>query len=110
MFIFTDRADTFAHAVLNALDMFERDMDVRVVLDGRATRVLKKAGKASDPVGFLLSEALGASLVDCVCQSCADRYRTLDAAVQMNLPLTEPAQGHPSIADYLAQGYEILTF
>jgi hypothetical protein len=49
-------------------------------------------------------------LIDCVCNACAEKLGVIAAVRELNLPLCAEMKGHPSMARYVEEGYEIITF
>jgi len=100
----------FAHVLLNALDMQARGFDVKVVIEGTATKMVSELNDPEKPFGPLYLKLKEKSLIDCVCQACAATMGALDAAKEQNLPICGEMNGHPSLARYIEQGYRIITF
>lgn len=100
----------FVHVLLNALDMVARDYDVKVVIEGSAT---KAADTLSDPAAQFAKqyrEVKERGLIDCVCRACAAKMDVLEGIEAQGLPLCGEMKGHPSLARYLEDGYRIITF
>ncbi len=55
-------------------------------------------------------KAKAANLVSGVCKACSNKMGTLDSAVNQGLSLLEDIGGHPSMAKFQEQGYEVITF
>lgn len=106
---FAGEAPCFAHALLNGLDMQARGWDVRLVIEGKATALIKELAKADAPFAPLFDKAKKAGLIDCVCRACANKTGALAAAEEQGLPLADEMQGHPAMARYLEAGYTVIT-
>lgn len=100
----------FVHVLFNALDMEKRGYDVKVIIEGAATKLLNQLPDDKIPFSKQYSEVKEKGLIDCVCQACAAKTGSLDAAKAQKLPLCNEMSGHPSLAKYSEQGYEIITF
>jgi len=100
----------FVHVLLNALDMKERGYDVKLVMEGSATGLIKELGDEKNPFAKLYSDVCEKKIIDCVCQACASKMGALEAVEAQGLPLCKDMKGHPSIAKYMEQGYEVITF
>ena len=50
------------------------------------------------------------NLIDGVCKACATKMDTVENARTMGLVLLDDMLGHPSMAKYLKDGYEVITF
>ncbi|HIJ89641.1 MAG: cytoplasmic protein [Desulfobulbaceae bacterium] len=99
----------FAHALLNGLDMQARGWDVKLVIEGRATALIRELGELDAPFAPLYAKARKAGLIDCVCRACANKMGALAAAEAQGLPLADEMQGHPAMARYLEAGYTVIT-
>jgi hypothetical protein len=100
----------FVHVLLNALDMNEKGYDVKVVVEGSATRTVNELNDPDKPFGKLYLEVRGKGLIDCVCQACAAKMGALDGVKSQNLPLCGDMKGHPGFAKYIEQDYQVITF
>jgi hypothetical protein len=100
----------FAHALLNAWDMHQRGMDVRMILEGPATEQIAALGDGEGDFAALYAKVRQAGLIDRVCQACAHQMGALDAARLQELPLGNEMSGHPPLAPYVQRGYRIVTF
>ena len=100
----------FVHVLLNALDMKQRGYDVKVIIEGAATKLLNQLPDEKVPFSNQYNEVREKGIIDCVCQACAVKMGSLDAVKAHELPLCNEMTGHPSLAKYIEQGYEIITF
>lgn len=100
----------FIHVLLNALDMTQRGYDVKIIIEGAATKVLGQLPDEKIPFTKQYNEVRENGLIDCVCQACAAKMGSLDAVKAQGLPLCNELTGHPSLAKYIESGYEIITF
>jgi len=100
----------FVHVLLNAADMKKREYDVKVVIEGTATKLVNELNDEGKPFGKLYLEVRDAALIDCVCEACAAKMGALDGVKAQGLPLGNDMSGHPSLARYIDQGYEVVTF
>lgn len=107
---FQGEAMCFAHVLLNALDMEERGFEVKVVIEGTATRLIAELADPAKPFAGLYAKLKDRGLVDCVCQACAAKMGALDAAKEQGLPICGEMNGHPSLARYIEDGYRVITF
>jgi hypothetical protein len=100
----------FVHVLLNALDMQQRDIDVKIILEGTATKQI--AGLADENAEFadLYARVREAGLIDCVCQACAHKTGSLAAAKEQGLPIVADMSGHPPIGSYVREGYQVISF
>lgn len=100
----------FVHVLLNALDMHAKKFDVKVVIEGAATKQISELNDPKKPFATLYQKVKDAKLIDCVCKACAAKMESLRSAESQNLPICGDMSGHPSLSYYVEQGYEIITF
>lgn len=111
LFAFNGEPMCFVHVLFNALDMKEKGWDVRVVIEGSATKLVKTfADEPDNPFAPLYVKVRDAGLVDCACQVCSAKMGSLESAKEQGLNLCAEMNGHPSIARYMEDGFEVLTF
>ena len=102
------------HAFMYALDLEAKGHQVRILLEGEATRCLaEREGR----FGELFEQALKRGLIAGACQAASrgcctgDPARNVEAlAKEQGLPLFADMQGHASIAAFVEEGYEVVTF
>lgn len=107
---FNGESMCFVHVLLNALDMEEKGYDVKVVIEGSATRAVEELNDPGKPFANLYREVRQRGMIDCVCQACAGKMGSLESAREQGLPLCAEMKGHPGLAKYLEQGYQVITF
>jgi hypothetical protein len=107
---FNGEAMCFVHVLLNALDMKERGYDVKVVIEGSATKLVNELVNAGNPFGPLYAQVKANGMIDCVCRACSAKMEALDGVERQGLPICQEMSGHPSLAKYVEQGYTIITF
>lgn len=107
---FNGEAMCFVHVLLNALDMNEKGYEVKIVVEGGAVKVVNELNDEKHPFAGMYREVCSKGLIDCVCQACAAKLGALDGVREQGLPLDNEMLGHPSLARYMEQGYEIITF
>jgi hypothetical protein len=109
IFAFNGEPMCFVHALLNALDMQAKGYDVKLIIEGSATRLVKHFMDATVPFADVYARVKAAGLIDCVCRACAAKMESLKEAEAQQLPLCQEMSGHPSMAVYLEQGYHVIT-
>jgi hypothetical protein len=107
---FNGEAMCFVHVLLNALDMQDKGYNVKIVIEGSATKLVKDLNDSSTPFAPLYAQVKEQGLIDCVCMACAAKMNVLDAVKEQKLTLSQNMKGHPSIAEYMEQGYQVITF
>jgi len=110
LFAFNGEFMCFIHVLLNALDMKAKGMDVKIVIEGSAAKLIPDLAKQGNPMVSLYMKAKEQGLIDGVCKACSTKMGTLDAARQEGLNLLDDMSGHPSMARYQEKGFEVITF
>ena len=100
----------FVHVLFNALDMRRRGFEVKIVLEGGSVVQARELGQPGRPHSELFAEVCAAGLIDAVCRACAHKMGALESCERLGLPLRGEMQGHVPLADYVAQGYQVITF
>jgi hypothetical protein len=100
----------FVHVLLNALDMKEKGYEVKIVIEGSATKLPNELIDESQPFSKLYLKVRETGLIDCVCYACATKMNALEGIEAQGLPLCKEMMGHPSLAKYIEQDYEVITF
>src|SRR5512143_2910333 len=109
LFAFDGEPSRFAHAMLNAMDMKDRGCDVKVVVEGEATKLLSVLRNETKQYADVFRRFRAANLIDCVCKTCATRNAVMPTVIEQGLRAEGEMSGHPSIARYLDAGYEVIT-
>ena len=110
LFVFNGDPMCFIHVLLNALDMKKKGYEVKVIIEGSATKLVPELAKSDNPLHKLWENAKSAGLVDGVCKACSNKMGTLEAAKDQGLALLDEMTGHPGMARYREQGFEIVSF
>ncbi len=100
----------FVHVLLNALDLKRRGAEVRIIIEGLATKLLQDLNRPDNAFHSLYRQAKEAGLLEGVCRACATKTGALAEAQAQNLALLDDMSGHPSLGRYLQAGFTILTF
>jgi len=110
LFVFNGDPMCFIHVLLNALDMDSKGYAAKVVIEGAATKLIPDLAKPDTPLHTLWEKAKAAGLVAGVCQACAGKMGTLDAAKAQGLELLADMNGHPSMSGYVQEGFAVISF
>ena len=105
-FAFRGNEMCFAHLLLNALDLDSKGIKALIVMEGEAVQLLKPLEESKNPL-YLKAKEKG--LFDCICRACSAKLGCLEFNETTGIPLKGDLQGHPSMEQYIAQGYEIIT-
>lgn len=110
LFVFNGDPMCFIHVLLNALDAAEKKYDIRVIIEGAATKLIPDLEKPENALHQLWKKVKAHDLVDGVCRACSGKVGTIEAAQEQGLTLLDGMSGHPGMAEYWARGYEVIVF
>lgn len=110
--LFAFRGDLlcFAHVLINALDMHDRGADAKVIFEGESVKLVGELAQEGAQFHSLYAKAKENGLIAGACKACSAKLGVTDAVQAEGLPLLGEAMGHPSMAAWRKQGYEIITF
>jgi len=108
--IFAFRGDPlcFVHVLLNALDLAEKGLGGRIVIEGEATRLVPEMAQPGHFLHALYGSAKEKGLIDAVCKACSTKMGVLDAVEREGLPIEAGMSGHPAMSRYEQEGCEIV--
>ena len=109
IFGFAEEPSCFIHALLNGLEMLDKGWDVKLIIEGMATKHVKNLNDPLKTFSPLYQMAKKKGLIEGVCRACAKKMGVIESAEEQSLSLLGEMHGHPSMARYIEQGYEILT-
>ncbi len=110
LFAFNGDPMCFIHVVLNALDFDKRGFEVKVIVEGSATKLVGQFENKENPFYKLYQELKDSGLIDCFCKACCNKMGSLDEVEKLGFPLCDELMGHPSMASYIKKGFTIITF
>ena len=110
MFLFNGEPMCFIHVLLNALDMRSKGYDIRIVMEGAATKLIPDLSKEENPLAEFYGKVKEQGLIHAVCKACSAEMGVLEAVKAEGLPLADDMSGHPSMSRYVNEGYEVLNF
>ena len=110
MFVFNGEPLCFVHVMLNALDLHEKGHDVKVIMEGSATGLIRELADPDAPFAGLFSKMKSEGLIECACKACANKMGSAADAKEQQIELCAEMSGHPAMSRYMKKGYEILTF
>ena len=110
LFVFNGSPMCFVHVLLNALDMHGRGDAVRIVMEGEATRLVEELTQPDNWLHSLWQKACAAGLVAGACKACAQKLGVKPAIETRGIALLDDMSGHPGMAAFRDQGYDIMTF
>jgi len=110
LFAFNGDSMCFIHVLLNAIDLKAKGHDVRIILEGSATKLLPDMAGEQSPLFRLYGQAKEQGLFEGACKACSTKLGVIEAVERERLPFLGDMSGHPSMSHYLKEGYEIITF
>lgn len=75
---------------MNAIDMKERGHDVKLIIEGSATRNISDLIDPTKPFSSLYMKVKKAGLIDCVCRACAQKMDSIGSAKALSVPVFTP--------------------
>jgi len=100
----------FVHVMLYALDFEARGDEVKIVMEGSATKLVRDLVEPDAPFAALYREIKSKQLIGAVCQACSAKMGALEVAREQGLFIDGSLKGHPSLAADREAGYEVFTF
>jgi hypothetical protein len=110
LFAFNGDPMCFIHVILNALDMNKKGFDVKVIVEGSATKLADQFENEGNPFFEKYQELMKSGLIDCFCKACSTKMGSLEKVEELNFPTCAELIGHPSMTKYIEKGYTIITF
>ena len=110
LFAFNGDPMCFIHVVINAIDLSEKGHDVKVIVEGSATKLAGDFENEKNPFFKLYTKLKEMGLIDCYCMACSKKMGTLEKVKELNFPTCDELMGHPSMGKYIDQGFTIITF
>ena len=110
LFAFNGDFMCFIHVLLNALDMKQKGYEVKMVIEGSATKLVPEMAVKGNPLYALYTKAREQDLIDGACRACSNKMGTLDAVQAEGIALLDDMNGHPGMAGYMERGFEVITF
>jgi hypothetical protein len=110
LFAFNGEPMCFTHVLLNALEFNAKGFEVKLVIEGAATRLIPELADPAHELHTMYEKVRQQILLTGACRACAAKMGALEAARQQGLHLLQDMSGHPSIAAFMEQGYKVITF
>ncbi len=104
----TEKPVAFVHALLNALEMNKHGYQVKFIIEGPATALVKSLACDDGVFRNFYEEVKEKNIIDCVCRACASKMETTSSTEEQGLRLSGNMSGHPAMTEYIEQGYEII--
>jgi hypothetical protein len=99
----------FVHVMLNALDLKAKGQEVRIIFEGEATKLIPELSRDDHPLNGLYRKIKENQLIEGACRACSTKMGVSPAVEKEEIPLLDDMAGHPGMARYVSQGYQIVT-
>ncbi len=98
------------HALLYTQELKEHGHDVVLVFDGAGTEWAEEWTKpdSTNKLTPMYQQLHKLGITEIICDFCAGAFQVKDQLQERKLPLFAEFQGHPSIAKWVDQGYQII--
>lgn len=98
------------HAFLYARELKEHGHEVRLVFDGAGTEWAEELSNpaSESKIKPMYNEFKKQGISETICDFCAGAFGVKEKLQGREFPLTAGYEGHPSIAQWADQGYQIL--
>ncbi len=110
LFAFNGEAMCFVHVLLNGLNMKENGYDVKIIIEGAATKLIPEMNSKNSPLYGLFKKAFDNGIIDGACRACSVKMGTIKEAETIGINLLADMSGHPGMSMYIEKGYNIITF
>lgn len=110
--IFAFRGDPmcFIHVLLNGMDLHERGLGGEIVLEGEAITLLPEMRRQGHPLYSLYHKAREKNIFAGACKACSAKLKMTEVVEQEGLEQLADMTGHPAMATYIENGYDVITF
>nr|WP_300004055.1 cytoplasmic protein [Tissierella sp.] len=105
-FPFMEDKMCFMHILINALDLHEKGVATKIIVEGKAVKLIKVLEEEENKM-YLKTKELG--LFDSICKACSAQMGVLEYNEKTGIPIKGNANGHPAMYDYISEGYDIVT-
>lgn len=96
----------FVHVLLNALDMKKKGVEVVIIMEGEAVKLVKELREGKNK---LYEEAVDLGLFAGICKACSAKMGVLEYNETTEIPILGEMSGHPAMLPFIEDGYEIIT-
>ena len=94
------------HVMLNTIDLNERGIEAKIVLEGEAVKLVKMLTEAENPLFKKIKES---GFIDCICKACSAKMGVLEYNSSCGIPLNQDMAGHPAMSKYIEEDFTIIT-
>lgn len=109
-FAFRGEPMCFTHVLLNGLRFKEMGYETKIVIEGESTKIIPVMFDENSILYNLMKKALNLGIIEGVCETCSKKMGTYEFASNKGLKMLNDMMGHPSIEQFVTNGYQIITF
>ncbi len=109
IFAFQGNPTCFVHVLKNAWDMNEKGMEVEVVIEGEAVKIIKEVEETDHKLNALYLKVKEKGLITAICKNCSAAMGVLEFNSTVGIPVVGSMSGHPPMAPYIEKGYHVIT-
>jgi len=109
-FAFRGDAMCFIHVLLNALNMAEKGMEGKIIIEGDAVKLIPEMAKSGHFLNQLYNKVRDKNLIIGACRACSTKLGVAAAIEEEGIELIGNMSGHPAVSDYIEQDWTVLTF
>jgi len=109
IFAFKGDPMCFVHVLLNAIDLNSKNVDVKIIIEGEATKLVPEMEKSGHFLHDLYIKSKENGLIHKVCKACSSKMGVLQEVIASGLPIGDDMNGHPGFFQYINDDYEIIT-
>ena len=109
IFAFQGNPLCFIHVLLNSLDMADKGMEGKIILEGEAVTLVREMRKTDHFLNKLYTKVKEQGLILGACRVCSNKMGVTEILLAEDIPLIGDMSGHPAMSDYMKKGYTIIT-
>ena len=110
LFAFRGEPICFVHVLLNGLDLHDRGQGGIIILEGESAALVPEMARPGHFLSALYQKAREKGIIHGACRACSAKLKVDQAVQDEGIPLIGEMSGHPSMAEFIENGYRIITF
>lgn len=110
LFAFRGEPMCFIHVLLNALNINNQGFEVKIIIEGEATKLLSELYEEGSALNRLYRQCLERDLIAGICKACSQKFGTYELALEKGLKILDDMANHAGMGPFLKVGYQIITF
>jgi len=110
LFAFRGDPMCFIHVLLNGLDLADRGMEGKIIIEGEAVKLVPEMTKPDHFLNQLFKKAREQGIIVGACRACSNKLGVAQAVTDTGVELIGDMSGHPAMSEYIDRGYSIITF